>query len=735
MKIRFPRLLLTLTVFCILNSQSFAFEKDPAIVEKVEALLTQMTLEEKVGQVSQIAKDVLEQGRGRFDENNMKRVIVEYAIGSILSGGGGYPAPNSPQEWAKMTNTFQKYTEQTRLQIPLMYGVDAVHGHTTVKGAVVFPYDINIAASFNPELAEKSAELTSDTLAATGIQWNFAPVLDIARNPKWGRTYETFGEDPYLASIMGARMIQGYQKSGKVAACAKHFVGYGAAESGLDRQPADISERTFREVLFPPFKAAVDAGVRTFMINSGEVNGVPAHASKWLLTDILRKEFGFNGFVISDWEDPKKIFAYHKAAPDLKQAIARTFNAGLDMSMIPMTLEEIELLKEAVNEGLVPMERLDDAVRNILYVKYELGLFENRYVDDTQAEAAFTKPEQTEIARMLARQSITLLKNASNTLPISKVVKRILVAGSGADSKSDLCGGWTIDWQGAKEEDLILGHTMLAAIKEKIGATAQVDFLPEQAGRDQLVEAGNAADVILAVVGEKAYAETPGDRQDLSLTPEQNAMLDALQSTGKPVALVVVSGRPLLIDAAVQTAKAALYAYLPGTEGGAAIADVLFGDYNPAGRLPFSIPKHLGQLPLRYNDRINATYEPLFRFGYGLSYTKFKYANLQAPKTVKQGEPLTVSVDVTNAGNVAGDDVVLAYYTNKYASVTPRRQQLCGFQRVSLQPGETKTVTFTVTPEQLIVYGETLQPVEELRPILLQIGQLNAKLDIVAANE
>ena len=724
--------LLMFTIFCMFVNQSFAFEKDPAIVEKVEALLAQMTLEEKVGQVSQIAKDVLEQGRGRFDENAMKRVIVEYAVGSILSGGGGYPAPNSPQEWAKMTNTFQKYTEQTRLQIPLIYGVDAVHGHTAVKGAVVFPYDINIAASFNPELAEKSAELTSETLAATGIQWNFAPVLDIARNPKWGRTYETFGEDPYLASIMGARMIQGYQKSGKVAACAKHFVGYGAAESGLDRQPADLSERTFREVLFPPFKAAVDAGVRTFMINSGEVNGVPAHASKWLLTDILRKEFGFAGFVVSDWEDPKKIFAYHKAAPDLKQAIARTFNAGLDMSMIPMTLEEIDLLKEAVNDGLVPMERLDDAVRNILYVKYELGLFENRYVDDAQAEAAFKKPEHAETARMLARQSITLLKNASKTLPLSKEIKRILVAGSGAESKSDLCGGWTIDWMGAKEEELIVGQSILTAIKDKIGATAQIDFLSDQAGRDQLVEAGNAADAIIAVVGEKSYAEMRGDRQDLSLSPEQQAMLDALSATGKPVVLIVVSGRPLLIESAVQTAKAALYAYLPGTEGGAAVADVLFGDYNPAGRLPFSIPKQIGQVPLRYNDRMNAAYDPLFSFGHGLSYTKFKYANLQAPNTLKQGEPLTVSVDVTNSGNVAGDDVVLAYYTNEYASVTPRRKQLCGFQRISLQPGETKTVTFTITPEQLIVYDETLQPVEELRPITLKIGQLQAKLDIVS---
>ncbi|GAK48983.1 glycoside hydrolase family 3 domain protein [Candidatus Moduliflexus flocculans] len=729
---QFCRCLLALIVFCASISQSFAFEKDPAIVKKVEALLAQMTLEEKVGQVSQIAKDVLEQGRGRFDEHAMKRVIVEYAVGSILSGGGGYPAPNSPQEWAKMTNMFQKYAEQTRLQIPLIYGVDAVHGHAAVKGAVVFPYDINVAASFNPELAEKSAELTSETLAATGIQWNFAPVLDIARNPKWGRTYETFGEDPYLASIMGARMIQGYQKSGKVAACAKHFVGYGAAESGLDRQPADISERTFREVLFPPFKAAVDAGVRTFMINSGEVNGVPVHASKWLLTDILRKEFGFAGFVVSDWEDPKKIFAYHKAAPDLKQAIARTFNAGLDMSMIPMTLEEIELLKEAVNEGLVPMERLDDAVRNILYVKYELGLFENRYVDDAQAETAFTKAEQAETARMLARQSITLLKNASNTLPISNEVKRLLVAGSGAESKSDLCGGWTIDWMGAKEEDLIVGQTILAAIQDKIGATAQIDFLPDSAGRDQLLEAGNAADAIIAVVGEKSYAEMRGDRQDLSLSPEQQAMLDALSATGKPIILVIVSGRPLLIESAAQAAKAALYAYLPGTEGGAAIADVLFGDYNPAGRLPFSIPKHLGQVPLRYNDRINTTYEPLFPFGYGLSYTKFTYANLQAPTTVKQGEPLTVSVDVTNSGNVAGDDVVLAYYTNKYASVTPRRQQLCGFQRISLQPGETNTVTFTITPEQLIVYNETLQPVEELRPIFLKIGQLQAKIDIIS---
>lgn len=734
MKTRICRGWLLVMAFCAFAGQSAAFEKDQRIHEKVEALLAEMTVEEKIGQVSQINIHFL-MANSEFREDLMHEVIVKYAVGSILSGGSGYPPINSPQEWAKMTNRVQKYTEQTRLRIPLIYGVDAVHGHNNVKGATIFPYDINIAASFNPDLAEKSAELTAKALHATGIHWNFAPVLDIARNPKWGRAYETFGEDPYLAAIMGARMIQGYQKSGQVAACAKHFVGYGAAESGLDRQPADVSERTFREVLFPPFKAAVDAGVRTIMINSGEVNGVPAHASKWLLTDILRKEFGFRGMVVSDWQDLQKIATYHRAAPDVKQAIARSFNAGVDMSMIPMTLDEIDLLKEAVSEGLISMERLDDATRNILYAKYELGLFENRYVDDTQAAAIFAEPEQAETARQLARESLTLLKNASNTLPISKEIKRIFVAGSGANSKSDLCGGWTIDWMGAREDDLIVGQTMLEAITEKIGATAQIEFLSEASGRDRLIEAGNAADMIIAVVGEHSYAEMRGDRQDLSLAPEQQAMLDALNATGKPVALVVVSGRPLLIGAAAKAAKAVLYAYLPGTEGGAAIADALFGDANPAGRLPFSIPKHIGQTPMRYNDRVNAAYDPLYPFGFGLSYATFRYGKLQAPASVKFGEPLRVSLDVTNAGNVAGDEAVLMYYANRYASVTPRRQQLCGFQRISLRPGETKTVSFEVTPEQLRVYDETLRPVEEARPMTIEIGALRKTIHIVSDKE
>jgi beta-glucosidase len=660
-------------------------------------------------------------------------VLVDYAVGSILSGGSGYPDTNSPREWAKMTNMIQKYTEQTRLKIPVIYGVDAVHGHNNVKGAVIFPYDINVAAGGNPELADKSGELTAEALRATGIHWNFAPVLDIARNPKWGRTYETFGEDPYLASVMGASMIRGMQRSGKVAACAKHYVGYGAAENGFDRQPADISERTFREVLFPSFKAAIDAGVRTIMVNSGEVNGVPAHASKWLLNDVLRKEFGFQGLVVSDWQDLQKIQTYHKAAPDLKTAIVRAYNAGIDMSMIPMNVEEIELLKEAVQEGLIPMERIDEAVRRVLSVKYELGLFENRYVDENQANAVFARDDQQETARMLARQSITLLKNSSNVLPLSQQIKNILVTGAAAHSKSYLCGGWTIDWQGAQEEDLITGQTILEGIKTKVSAETMINYLDPSASREKLLQAAKDADVCLAVIGEKPYAETPGDIEDISLSKEQRTILQTLQESGKPVVLVVVSGRPLIIDWEAQNLPVILYAYLPGTEGGNAVADVLFGDYNPAGRLPFTIPKRATQVPMRYNDRLTAAYDPLYPFGYGLSYTQFRYINLQAPESIKQEEPLRVTVDVKNTGKIAGDHIVQVYYTNVYASVTPRRAQLCGFQRVSLPLNETKTVTFDISPEQLKLYNEDMQFVEEARAITLQIGRLTQTVEIMVS--
>lgn len=735
---RVVRSLSLLCLFCLFASfiRAVPAGQDPAIMQKVEALLSQMTLEEKVGQVSQINIFYLmnnEWGRGGFSDAKLKKVLVDYAVGSILSSGSGYPDQNTPQNWAKMTNMVQQYTEQTRLKIPVIYGVDAVHGHNNVKGAVIFPYDINVAASFNAELAEKSAELTGAAVRATGVHWNFAPVLDIARNPKWGRTYETFGEDPYLASILGARMIQGMQKNNQMAASAKHYLAYGAAENGLDRQPADVSERTLREIMFPPFKAAIDAGAKTVMVNSGELNGVPAHASKWLLQDILRKEFGFQGMVVSDWQDLLKIYNYHKAAPSLEAAVARSYNAGIDMNMMAMTVEEIDALKAAVQDGLVPMARLDDAVKRVLYLKYELGLFDNRYADETKAAEVIGDPEQQQVARELARQSLILLKNQSNTLPFSKDVKKVLVAGITADSKSQLCGGWTIDWQGAQEQDLIVGQTILAAIKAKLPA-AEVKYVTETAGHDNLLQAAQEADVIIAAIGEKAYAETPGDVENLAVAQDQRAMLQALKESKKPIGLVVVAGRPLIIDWEAQNIPAIVYAFLPGTEGGAAISDVLFGDYNPAGRLPVTIPASMGQLPVRYNDRITASYKPLYAFGYGLSYTNFRYKNPQWPTSVKQGEPLKITVAVENTGKLAGDDVVLVYYTNEYASVTPRRAQLCGFQRVSLQPGEIKTVTFEITPAQLSLYNEDLQFVEELRPIIVQIGRLYQRVEIVAAS-
>lgn len=701
------------------------------IDKKVEEVLSQMTLQEKVGQVSQVDIHYLmkkQWEKGGLDPKRLEEVIVKYNIGSILSGGGGSPDNNTPIEWVKMVNEIQSYTEKTRLKIPIIYGVDAVHGHNNLKGSVIYPHNLGVAATWNPELASKSASLTANELYASGIRWNFAPVLDVSMDPRWGRTYETFGEDTYLVSVMGRSIIEGIQESGKVAASAKHFLSYGAANNGQDRQSTDFSDRTLQEIFLPPFREAVKAGAKTVMINSGDVNGVPVHSSKELMTDLLKEELGFEGFIISDWEDVRKLEYYHKLVPSLEEALTVSFNAGLDMTMIPMSIDDIKTLEELVKSGKILEERLDDAVRKILKVKYEIGLFEDKYGDENKAAELAGNEESINTAKQMALESLTLLKNENNILPITKEKKNILIVGPVADSKRMLCGGWTIGWQGADEKDLVLGETILQVVKKKEGIN--VIYVPNYEDEEKVREAAKKADMAIAALGEEPYAEYEGDTESLDIAIEQQKLLHILEEEKIPTAVVLVSGRPLTIEWASKNMDAILWAYLPGTEGGSAIIDTLFGDYNPGGRLPITIPKNIGQLPITYNSRQTSNYDPLYPFGHGLSYTKFQYSKISIPDKVSAGDNLRVSLNLKNIGEYAGDEVVLLYFNEMYTEVIPRRKQLAAFSRIHLEKGEEKKVELGISQEQLKILGHDMKWMNKERDIQIQIGDIKKVVHI-----
>ena len=728
------------------------------IEQRVKDLLQRMTLEEKVGQMTQIDVTRLmgtnEWDRGPLNPEWMKKIFVDNHVGSILSGGGAAPVPNNPEEWAKLTNDIQKYAmEHSRLHIPIIYGVDAVHGHNNVLGATIFPHNIGLANAWDPELVEKLSASTAKSVRATGIHWNFAPVADIGRDIRWGRFYETFGEDPYLASKLSAAAVKGLQgkklsDQESVAATGKHFVGYSQPLNGQDRSPADLSLRTLREIFYPSFQAQIESGVKTIMINSGSINGIPVHASKYLLTDVLRKEMGFKGVVVSDWEDMMKLHTVHKVAPSYKDAIRMSINAGVDMSMVPHDADNFtKNLIELVKEGKISIKRINQAVSRILTLKFELGLFENPYVDPKKA-AEIINDSDRQLALQAARETMTLLKNEGNVLPLKKDVKSILVTGPSADNVANQMGGWTIGWQGATNpNELPPAVTILEGIKGAVSNNTVVKYVPGvpdekdekdpskvKAAIDEAVKAALQSDVVIAVVGEKPYAEGEGNTETAELPAAQRQLIQALNETGKDVILVLVAGRPLMITDLVESTPAVLMAYLPGTEGGKAVADVLFGDYNPSGKLASTWPKSIGQVPIFYNHKPGTKYEPLFPFGYGLSYTTYEYKNLQVTNIISKKGEAKVSVDVTNTGKVAGDEIVQLYVNQEYRSVLTPVKQLAGFKRIHLNPGETKTVTFNLPASQLaIIPGDiigTERPVVESGTYKVMVGNLTKTFKI-----
>ena len=683
------------------------------VAARVDDLLGRMTLQEKVGQMAQVNLARLMGGSewdaGPLNEAFLQEFLVDAGVGSVLSGGGAAPVPNTPTVWAETTDALQRYAaENTRLGIPLLYGIDAVHGHNNVLGATLFPHNIGLAGSWNPALARDIARSTAKTMRATGSQWNFAPVADIGVDPRWGRFYETFGEDAFLSSRFVGAAVHGLQqddlgKSESVAATVKHFVGYGAGAGGQDRAPADISPRALRTVHLPPAEAGLEAGAATVMANSGSVNGTPVHASSALLTDLLRAELGFGGLVVSDWEDILKLQTVHGVAKDFGEAVAMSVNAGVDMYMVPNDAAGFTAaLLGQVEQGNVSEARIDEAVRRILTLKLELGLFENPYADPEKAEKLVVGAD-TGLARKAAAQTMTLLKN-DEVLPLKKNAS-LFVTGPSADNLTNQLGGWSIGWQGVPEgSPLPPGVTFLQGLQNALGDAA-VTYLPET--DDMGTEAENA-DVAVVFVGETPYAEGEGDRQSLELPEEQLELIRRVTATETPVVVVLVAGRPLTLpDEVLREIDALVMAYLPGSQGGSALADVLLGNVNPSAKLPFSWPHDTGQLPLTYNHPPGRTYEPLFAFGYGLSYTTFDYGDVTVKSSVSSGKAptgtLSLTAEVTNEGEVAGTEVVQVYLSRPPSGVLTPERELIAFGRVKLGPGETKTVTFDVPAERLSI--------------------------------
>jgi beta-glucosidase len=719
--------------------------------QKAEALVKKMSLEEKVGQMTQVTLAVVAKNGwgnqdGTLDPAALKNAVTTHKVGSILNTTAH---AFSPETWRKIMTEIQDEVKNTKLKIPVVYGLDGIHGQTYTLNSTLFPQSLAMAATRNPDLAKAAAKVTAKELRASGVRWNFAPVLDIGRQPLWSRFPETYGEDVYIGTTMGAAVIKSYEEDGlrnptAVASCMKHYLGYSASRTGKDRTPIYLPEIEMREYYLPQFRAAVKAGSSTIMINSSEINGEPVHASKYLLTDVLRKELGFEGVIVTDWEDIIRLHNRHNVAATPRAAVAMAINAGIDMSMVPGDFSFYDLLIEAAKKGEVPMSRIDDAVKRILVLKYKLGLFDNPYPEQA-AFANFGKPEYQTLALDAAHEAMTLLKNQSNALPLSKNSK-VLVAGPSAQSISALNGCWSYTWQGKEEQWYPAdSKNIYQAIADKIGAanvtTTSNKGFDDAANVDvsKLTAAAANVDVIVLCLGENAYAESPGNTRELAMPDDQLALAKAAAATGKPVILVLTEGRPRFITGIEPSMKGILMAYWSGKKTGEAIADVLFGDYNPDGRLPFTYPRSMGEIVLYdrkpteevrevFNDNVQSGYDPLFAFGHGLSYTTFSYDNLQLSSTTLSGAAkLTVSVTVKNTGNRDGKHTVELYTHDLYASITPNVKRLRAFQKINLKAGESKTVTFSIDKNDLAFVNAKLKTVTEPGEFEVMIGDKKAK--------
>lgn len=705
------------------NMQPAGHSTDEVIAHKVDSLLAQMTLEEKLGQMNQLSP-------WNYDE--LAERVRKGEVGSILNYVD-----------AETVNKIQKVAvEESRLGIPLLMARDVIHGYKTI-----FPIPLGQAASFDPEVVREGARVAAVEASADGIRWTFAPMIDISRDPRWGRIAESCGEDPYLTAVMGAAMVKGFQGDSlndptSIAACAKHFVGYGAAESGRDYNSTFLTERQLRNVYLPPFKAAAEAGCATFMTSFNDNDGVPSTANRFILKDVLRNEWKYDGMVVTDWASAQEMINHGFCANE-QEVAEKSLTAGVDMEMVSETF--IKNLKQSLSENRVSMADIDNAVRNVLRLKYRLGLFENPYISTSQ-EVKYAEAHLA-AAQKAVERSVILLKNNNQTLPLQGV-RTVAVVGPLADAPYEQMGTWVFD--GEKEQT----RTPLRALKEMYGNQVKILYEPALAySRDkdksrfpQAVSLARQADVVLAFVGEEAILSGEAHSlADLNLQGAQSELIQALSATGKPVVTVVMAGRPLTIGKEVALSSSLLYAFHPGTMGGPALADILFGKVNPSGKTPVTFPKMVGQIPMYYAHNhtgrpalekemlideipvgagqtsigcrsffLDAGTSPLFPFGYGLSYTTFSYADLQLKNAqLTAADTLTVSAAITNTGKYEGTEVVQLYVQDKVGSVTRPVKELKGFQRVTLQAGETKRVSFSLPVKELAFWNLNMDYVVE----------------------
>lgn len=712
-------------------------KSDPKIEAQVEQTLKKLTLEEKIGQMMELVTDLFgandKNGVFYIDEHKTDSILSRYKIGSILN------APNTcaptAKQWEKYIAQIQKISMK-RIGIPCVFGLDQNHGSTYTQGGTLFPQNINVAATFNREIARRSAEATAYETRAVSVPWTYSPTVDLGRDARWPRIWENFGEDCYLSSEMGKAMVYGFQGENPnnidqyhIATSMKHFMGYGVPWTGKDRTPAYISPADLREKHFAPFLAGLQAGALTVMVNSASVNGVPMHANKEFLTGWLKEETGWDGVLITDWADINNLYTREMVAKDKKDALRIAINAGIDMIMEPYSCDACGYLVELVKEGKIPMSRIDDACRRVLRMKYRLDLFKN----PTQKLKNYPKFGGEEFAKLAlegATESMVLLKNEGNILPLQHG-KKILLTGPNANQMRCLNGGWSYTWQGHRADEFAGKYnTIYEAFcneygKENVILNQGVTY--NEKGKyweenepqiQEAVAAAKDADVIVACIGENSYTETPGNLTDLWLSENQRNLVKALAQTGKPVILVLNEGRPRLIADIEPLAQGIINILIPGNMGGDALANLVSGKANFSGKMPYTYPKEINSLAnydFKKSEEVgtmegaydyNAKITQQWGFGYGLSYTSYKYSNLKVSQSdFRHGDIIKVSVDVKNTGKVAGKESVLLFSSDLIASIVPDGRRLRAFDKVELQPGETKTMTFELKADDLAFVG------------------------------
>lgn len=730
-----------LLLFCLLVTAARA--QQPSVEARVSDLLRQMTLREKVGQMVQLNFTTINSDGGPSEGTNVDIVpekllplLRDYHVGSFLNGHAV-----SPAQWSEYGRQLQTLAlRESRLGIPIIYGVDHVHGTNYIAGGTVFPHNLNLACSFDDRLAYETGRITALEAAPLGHRWNFAPVLDVGVNPYWARFYETFGEEPRVAANMGSAYIRGLQSGHPelpVAATAKHFVGYSDPRSGRDRTPAHIPDQRLFEFFLPPFQAGIDAGAATVMVNSGEVNGTPVHASSFLLTEVLRSRLGFKGVVVTDWEDVTRLHTMHRVAASEKEAALLAVQAGIDMAMTPYSTDFADHVLELVAEGKLTQERIDRSVARILRLKLALGLFENPFSERGDLSTIGSPAHQAQ-ALEAARRSLVLLENRG-ALPLASEPGRILVVGPFAESRRALAGGWTLGWQGKAESDYPSSIVTVAGALRARYPGARIDVAESLSERD-FSSLADAADVIVAAVGEAPQAEYEGDLGDLTLPADQLALLDACAGKKATLVVVLLEGRPRLLGAVPGYADAIVFAGLPGFQGARAIAELLAGDYSPSAKLAFTYPSQPGHHTAYHrkpSDTFHRPASPQWPFGHGLGYGVPKYRNLTlSSSSLGPTETLTASVEVSLGEGAEGEETVLWFLSDRYRSITPPEQRLVAYQRTPLRKGEWSRLTLAIEPSRDLSYPDA-QGRSRLEPgrFELRVGGLSAPFELREADQ